>query len=71
MKKIKEMYIIYTHPSYNYGKTNLPFLDWIYTQCYSNNIGIVGKIWFTQWRFDCLFRILSLRKRYDKEILYL
>ena len=57
MNKIKEMYVIvlYLYPGYHYGKVNFPFLDLIYEQCTSKDIGIIKKFLFNHWFFRILW----------------
>jgi hypothetical protein len=63
MNKIKEIKSIFVYYRYHSGKTNLPFLDWIYNKCSLMNIGIIDKVWFDFWHYDIAWNLY-----YDNEM---
>ena len=73
MNKIKEMYVIvlYLYPGYHYGKVNFPFLDLIYEQCTSKDIGIIKKFLFNHWYYNGILWNLYTKIQENNKFLFI
>ncbi len=68
MNKIKKINIIFVHHDRYHESIDLPFLDWIYTQCNSKDI---MTIWFDHRHCNCGFWNLYYRTTEHEKFLFL
>jgi hypothetical protein len=70
MNKIKKMYSIFILYNLQYENAVLPFLDRLYSQWYSKDIGIIKKFLFNRWYCNGILWNLYTKTQENNKFLY-